>query len=896
MSQDIKQRRRTPLAHVKRGFLGSLLALAACSSAPDVAGPAEGIASQAAGMLSTPCTVDSSGDITLTVAYGEIAYLGYQAGGAVANALSKYGGACQVAAGKKITVVGQGGAPTTPEKLVLDYTQGLFGMGATSVTLDTAPGVLSEVVIAAPSTGSNMALGTSGIDLNTLYARGSAVLDVALKWSTTSAPGQVVFDGSSGNDAFVADAAGLSAVLPASLAAWDTAADISRAVGAAFAGPLTLNGGPGNDVLAGGAGPNILLGGPGDDTFPQSTSLHAETILGGDGWDTVDYSARTSSQPVTATLGIDGAVVSISIGNPGSGYAVNDVLTLVGAAPGNVTPATVTVTSVTNGGAITGLSVATIGAGYATQNGAATTGGKGTAATVNILQSAVALVAIVDGGLLYQANDVLTITPASGTPATVKVDTVSKTGAILTTSILAGGGGFSDTTYPYVGTGGPSSVSGGSGANASLQVTALLSTADDGCVGEGDSLGGYDGLGDNDVEVVIGGAGNDYLDARNVLTDVVLEGGAGNDKLRGGAGRDDLCGGPGDDVLQYSGCSRSAGCSVAAASGDFLSGSGGVGGGAASADSDTAEYLQSPTGVVVCLNPADPTCSAQQGAASGQFDTMNDTNLVVCPSARPFLIACNGVPIAYTPGAGTTVTSVASASPTMGHAGSGFAVGDLVTISGGAAGHLAVAQVTTVGNGGSVTSLVLLNAGSGYAAGTGNATSPLAPSQGSSLQADVTLASTGDYWCSTSPAVHPQVPPGIQEKYDMANITGHPTLANVMDCDGHGMTTTPVTCTLVGGLNADLLQGSVHGDAIYGNGNGDTVLTNGGADLVDLTFTGVSVVESLDCDDVAVTVIYHANDVLHCRGQNDSLGTYSDTGDQCTQPGNTCHLAYFLPE
>jgi hypothetical protein len=374
-------------------------------------------------------------------------------------------------------------------------------------------------------------------------------------------------------------------------------------------------------------------------------------------------------------------------------------------------------------------------------------------------------------------------------------------------------------------------------------------------VGEGDSIGGYDGLGDNDVEVVIGGAGNDVLDARNVLTDVVLEGGPGNDKLRGGSGRDDLCGGPGDDILQYSGCSTSAGCAIATASGDFLSGSGGVGGGPAGDDSDTAEYLQSPTGVVVCLNPADPTCSGpvsshdQNGATAGQFDTMNDTNLVVCPSARPFLITCNDVPTPYTPGAGSIVTSVATVSPTPGHAGSAFAVGDVVTISGGTPGHLAVAQVTTVGGGGSVTSLVLLNAGSGYSTLTDNATSALAPSQG-----------------------------------------------YVMDCDGNGMTTTPVTCTLVGGLAADVLQGSVHTDAIYGNGNGDMVLTNGGKDLVDLTFNGVSVIESLDCHDDVVTVIYHANDVLHCRGQSDALGVYSDTSDQCTQAGNTCQNAYLLPE
>jgi hypothetical protein len=895
---------RIARALATRALLGGFVALVACTSYVPEAGPVAGdVDSQSASLLATPCSVDSSGNVTLTINYGEIAYVGYQAGGgAIANAVSKFGGVCTVAAGKKIAVAGQGGTPTLPEKIVLDYTGGLFGQGLTSVTLDTAPGVLSQLVIRAPITGSNIALGTTGIDLDTTRARGGAKQDIALKWSTSQV-GQVIFQGGPGNDAFIADATGVLSAPPAALSAWDTSANISKVVGGAFAGPLTVDGAAGNDVLSGGAGPNTLLGGPGDDLFPQSTTLHAEAIVGGDGWDTVDYSVRTAAQPVNVTLGIDGAVASVGIANPGSGYAVNDVLTLVGAAPGNVTPATVTVTAVTGSGAITGLSIGNAGSGYAAQNAAATTGGKGSGATVNVLANGIAAVSVVDGGLVYQVNDVVTITPASGVPATLKVTSVSKTGAIQGVSILTAGGGFSQTTYPYAGNGGPSSVSGGNGANASLKVTALLGTADDGCVGEGDSIGGSDGLGDNDVEMVIGGQGADHLDARLVLTDVVLEGGAGNDKLRGGAGRDDLCGGPGDDVLLYSGCSTSYGCSAATASGDFLSGSGGVGGGAVANDSDTADYSVSPTGVVVCLNPADPTCSGQgnphnqNGAAAGQFDAINRTNLVVCPSARPFQISCNGIPSAYTPGAGTAVTSVATVTPTAGHHGSGFAVGDLVTIAGGTAGHLAVAQVTSVTvMTGSVNSLAILNSGAGYSAGSGNTTTATAPSSGSTLQVDITLAATGDYTCATSPAPHPQVTAGAAQLYDVANVTGHPTAINVMDCDGNGMSATPVPCTLVGGLAADTLQGSVHTDAIYGNGNGDIVLTNGGADLVDLTYTGVGVVESLDCNNNAVTVIYHANDTLHCRGASDPLGTYSDTSDQCTATGNTCHLAYFLPD
>jgi Ca2+-binding RTX toxin-like protein len=57
-----------------------------------------------------------------------------------------------------------------------------------------------------------------------------------------------------------------------------------------------LSGGAGNDTLIGGAGDDILKGEAGDDTFSEEAAPNgADTMIGGTGIDTVDYSARTAA-------------------------------------------------------------------------------------------------------------------------------------------------------------------------------------------------------------------------------------------------------------------------------------------------------------------------------------------------------------------------------------------------------------------------------------------------------------------------------------------------------------------------------------------------------------------------------------------------------------------------
>lgn len=75
---------------------------------------------------------------------------------------------------------------------------------------------------------------------------------------------------------------------------------------------------------------------------------------------------------------ISTGLLTCTIGAGGSGYAVNDVLTLAGGTGGQVTVTTV------NAGVITGINITAAGSGYSIANGVATSGGTGTGATVNV--------------------------------------------------------------------------------------------------------------------------------------------------------------------------------------------------------------------------------------------------------------------------------------------------------------------------------------------------------------------------------------------------------------------------------------------------------------------------------------------------------------------------------
>ncbi len=493
----------TAVALALLGGVGALTGIVACSGGDSPAAegsaasdrPSEPVETVSQDLISTPCGI-SANNLSLSLKNGEVGYVGFQAGCTVepcvvTNAVDTLGHVCransQTAA---ITVTGTGVAGNA-EKLVLDYTNGFFGLASVpadggaattlvDVTLDTkgpvlndagvqtSAAILSKLTVLAPVGGGNMALGLNGLDVDTAASRSStrSFVDVKMIWSTAAAPGTFVFQGGPGNDAFTADATG--DWTPANL--WGTApstpwvagvvasdggvsSPISATVGGAYTGPVTATGGPGDDVLAGGAGANTLDGNAGFDTFLQSATSHAEVMSGGDDIDTVNYSAR--SAPVSVSVGF-GGVATFAVTSGGSGYVVGDIVSLTGG----------------NGGAtlkVTGVS----------------------------------------------ASD-------AGTP-----------GAITSATVASAGCGLPLALY---------GTSGGTGSGATITVASVV-TADDGVSGESDDVG-------SDVEIVMGGSAADWLSASPTqTTDVVLMGQAGNDVLVGGHHNDDLCGGAGNDRL-----------------------------------------------------------------------------------------------------------------------------------------------------------------------------------------------------------------------------------------------------------------------------------------------------------------------------------------------------------
>ncbi len=193
----------------------------------------------------------------------------------------------------------------------------------------------------------------------------------------------------------------------------------------------------------------------------------------------------------------------------------------------------------------------------------------------------------------------------------------------------------------------------------------------------------------------------------------------------------------------------------------------------------------------------------------GEIERINNVNFQACPGGRPFYIKQGGGYASYTPGMMTGAKALATITAYPA-GGTGYAPGDLISVTGGGGTH-GILKVRTAG-GGIVSAADIIQAGGGYTAGT-LATTHLTGAGDDALTFTVTVTNTGDY------GAYDQVAAGAVETNDLVAITGDATNANTLSCNG------ATACTLVGGTAADTLTGSTAADAIFGNGGTDTVVT-----------------------------------------------------------------------
>ena len=172
-----------------------------------------------------------------------------------------------IAAGAKANItkilIGDTAAAATGELVILNYVNGVFGLGTSSAAgtqLSFAKATNSLVVKGTP-TVDNWAIGTKGISLTN--ANHTPTLDITVG-GAGAAPKYNFFLGA-GNDIFTSGG--------------------NSAAGAAFGSAVAVYGGDGNDTLV-----------------ETSASTPSETFSGGPGTDTVDYSARAATVALTGTI------------------------------------------------------------------------------------------------------------------------------------------------------------------------------------------------------------------------------------------------------------------------------------------------------------------------------------------------------------------------------------------------------------------------------------------------------------------------------------------------------------------------------------------------------------------------------------------------------------------
>lgn len=501
--------------------------------------------------LATQCTFNTStGLMTVTIADGETAIVARRGAD---SAILVNGVDCDkpvtATTVKRVAVNGSTGT----NMLVVDFTNGLFATGTTS---QSSTGWAIDL-----STGTDTVAikGTSGADDFTFGATGLMFNNDANRDATLAGVENVVLSLGAGDDKY--SGAG------------------KTGIGAAFGSAIKVFGGAGNDTFLQGA-----------------TATANETISGGSGTDTVDYSLRTAA--LTVTLG-DGPNTDGGSANDGLSGETDDldsdVEVVTGGSAGDTFTAAPGVAATLNGG---GGDDTLIGdTGNDTLNGGAgndTLRGKGGNDTLNgdagddtfDEEDAANGADVFNGGAgtdlvdYSQRTNALTVTMdgsagndgESGENDNVKADVENIkggsgndniTGNDLNNSIDGGAGndtlkgGKGDDVFPMgSASDGDDTINGEAGVDTVdySQRTADLTIKLDGTAGSGLS-GESDTLG-TDVENAEGGSGKDTITGNgsdNILVgngdDDTIDGGAGDDTIEGGAGDDAVTCGAGVDIV-----------------------------------------------------------------------------------------------------------------------------------------------------------------------------------------------------------------------------------------------------------------------------------------------------------------------------------------------------------
>ena len=248
----------------------------------------DGISETSFPLLVNPCTITpGTSTMALSIRGGETVYLTLRAADGMVVAAAQTAGLaeCAVPATYKITIT-EDVAHTGVEKVFLDYINGTYALGSTAGAVVT-PGITVTL-----GGGSSMVVrGSSGADKIYLGSTYSASV-LQFNWMNVNGDTSPDVKMSGVTDIKVSTGVGADTI---------SADGGNGTTGTALDQTITFSayGGPDADTLTGGKGPSTLDGGDGDDKFIQTATVGADNMVGGKGFDTVDYSVRTTAVNVT---------------------------------------------------------------------------------------------------------------------------------------------------------------------------------------------------------------------------------------------------------------------------------------------------------------------------------------------------------------------------------------------------------------------------------------------------------------------------------------------------------------------------------------------------------------------------------------------------------------------